>query len=106
MVEVKLTDAAIDDLNKIAEYIAKDSIRYAQITVNTLFESVFILEELPYAGKVVKEFKKTSIRELVKENYRIVYRIVNEHKIDILTFHHSKRSLKRNVAVKNLKKKK
>jgi hypothetical protein len=33
MVEIVWTDSAIQDLNDIGEYIAKDSIRYAEITV-------------------------------------------------------------------------
>jgi len=35
------------------------------------------------------------IRELIEGNYRIIYKIVNEYQIDILTIHHSARDLKR-----------
>jgi len=33
MVKVTWTDSAIQDLNDIGDYIAKDSIRYAEITI-------------------------------------------------------------------------
>ena len=37
MVKVIWTDQSIDDINNIAEFIAKDSFKYAQIQVNTFF---------------------------------------------------------------------
>ena len=43
MVKVIWTDNAIQDLNDIGDYIAKDSERYVQIAVQRLFESVDIL---------------------------------------------------------------
>ena len=33
MVEIIWTDTAIENLNDIAEYISKDSIKYAELTV-------------------------------------------------------------------------
>lgn len=93
MDKVVWTDSAIQDLSDIGEYIAKDSERYAQITVNRLFNSTDILEKHPLAGKVVPEFENESIRELVRGNYRIVYQIINKERIDILTVHNSARLL-------------
>jgi plasmid stabilization system protein ParE len=55
--KVVWTDSAIQDLSDIGEYIAKDSERYAQITVSRLFNSTDILEKHPLAGKVVPEFE-------------------------------------------------
>jgi plasmid stabilization system protein ParE len=48
MVEIIWTDNAIHDLNDIGDYISKDSIRYAEITVNKLFTAVDILEKNPF----------------------------------------------------------
>jgi plasmid stabilization system protein ParE len=45
MAQVNWTDSAIEDLNDIGEYIAKDSQRYAQITVQNLFNSTDVLEQ-------------------------------------------------------------
>ncbi len=91
MVKIIWTDTAIQDLNDIGEYIAKNSIKYAEITVNELFESVDILESHPHAGMVVPEFDNKLIRQLVRGNYRIVYSIVHENRIDILTIHNCAR---------------
>jgi addiction module RelE/StbE family toxin len=87
MVKVVWTTTALEDLDNIGEYIAKDSLKYAIITVEELFESVDILEEHPRAGPVVPEFNNDSLRQLIRKGYRIVYRIIDEQHIDILTVH-------------------
>jgi len=87
MVKVVWTTSALEDLDNIGEYIGKDSLKYAIITVEELFESVDILEEHPRAGPVVPEFNNDSLRQLIRKGYRIVYRIIDEHRIDILTVH-------------------
>mgnify|MGYP003626679741 CR=1 FL=1 len=91
MVKVVWTDSAIEDLNDIGDYIAKDSERYAEITVQRLFNSVDILENYPKSGKMVPEFENDSIRELVRGSFRIVYQLIEDFRIDILTVHNCAR---------------
>lgn len=93
MVKVIWTESAIQDLIDIGDYIAKDSERYAEITVSRLFASVDILEKHPKAGRTVPEFENQSIRELIYGYYRIVYQIINEARIDISAVHHCARTL-------------
>jgi plasmid stabilization system protein ParE len=98
MVEVKWTNQSIEDINNIADFIAKDSVKYARLQVNTFFDTCKILEQFPYAGRVVPESGKENIRELKVGSYRIIYLIINQGTIDILTIRHSHRILK----IKNL----
>ena len=91
MVQVNWTDSALQDLNDIGEYIAKDSLRYAEITVLRLFESVDILESHPLSGVMTPEFENEYIRQIIRGDYRIVYHIINEFRIDILTVHNCAR---------------
>lgn len=91
MVKVNWTDSAIIDLNEIGEFISKDSERYAQLTVDRLFNSVDILEDHPRSGKMISEFQDDKIRELIRFNYRIVYLLIDTHQIDILTVHRCER---------------
>jgi plasmid stabilization system protein ParE len=51
------------------------------------------LENHPRAGKITPELNDDAFRELVRGSYRIVYNIVNDIRIDILTVHHSSRLL-------------
>jgi len=39
MAEIVWTESALNDLDDIGDYIAKDSARYAELTVAKLFES-------------------------------------------------------------------
>jgi plasmid stabilization system protein ParE len=94
MVKVKWTDFAIENLNAIGDYIEKDSYFYAQRVVNSLFDAVNILEQHPLAGQIVPEFNNRNIRELIRGSYRIVYKLISEIDIDIITVHHSARLLK------------
>ncbi len=61
------------------------------MTVDRLFNAVDILENHPLSGKMVPEFQNDKIRELIRFNYRIVYRIVDEHRIDFITVHRCER---------------
>lgn len=94
MVEVKWTNQSIDDINNIAEFIAKDSVRYARLQVKIFFDACKILEQFPNAGRIVPEAGKENIRELIIGSYRIIYNIISPDSIDILTVHHSHRTLK------------
>jgi len=94
MVKIVWTDQAIQDLTDIGEYIANDSGRYARVVVQSLFESVHPLKFHPKVGRIVPEYRLTYLRELIRGSYRVVYRIVDEFRIDILTVHHSARLLK------------
>jgi addiction module RelE/StbE family toxin len=93
MVEINWTTRALEDLEDIAQYISRDSVRYAKVTIQTLFLSTDILVRTPRIGRVVPEFRNAVIREIIRGNYRIVYKIVSAKKIDILTVHHSARHL-------------
>ncbi|MGL5892819.1 MAG: type II toxin-antitoxin system RelE/ParE family toxin [Bacteroidia bacterium] len=94
MVEIKWTNQAIGDVESIAKYIAADSVRYAEVQVNRFFDVVQILHTQPKAGRIVPEYNKASLREIIVGNYRLVYKIVSIKQIDILTVHHSARMLK------------
>ncbi|MCX6233906.1 MAG: type II toxin-antitoxin system RelE/ParE family toxin [Bacteroidetes bacterium] len=103
MVKVVWTDFAIRDLNDIGEYIAKDSERYAKVVIQNLFESTDLLESHPKAGRIVPEFNNKNLRELIRGSYRIVYRVVDIYRIDILTVHNSTRLLTKSTLYKRKK---
>jgi len=93
MVQIRWTFQAKDDLKAIAEYIKIDSIRYAKLQVIRIKTRTHILKSHPQAGRVVPEIESEEIRELIEGNYRIIYKIVSNSIVDILTIHHSARDL-------------
>ena len=102
MAAIKWTDQSLDDVRNIAEFIAKDSIKYAKIQTLIFFDRVEILKKHPKAGKIVIEYNNESIRELIQGSYRIIYRIVSQKRIDIITVHHSSRLLSNNPYIRGL----
>ncbi len=95
MVRINWTFQAKEDLKSIAEYISKDSKLYAKHQVVRLKDRTKILKSNPLLGKIVLEINKRNIRELIEGNYRIIYKVVEESRVDILTIHHSARDLKK-----------
>ena len=100
MAEVKWTKQAIKDIDKIAEFIANDYEYYSQIQVKRFFEAVKVLEKHPLSGKIVPEKSDPKIRELFSGSYRLIYRIVSEHQVDVITVHHNRRLLSNNPSIK------
>ena len=96
MAKVNWTDQAIEDVNNIAEFISKESFRYAEIQVNKLFQLSTLLEDNPKLGRNVPEINDLSIRELISGNYRLIYKIRTPEEVVIITIHHSKRMLSNN----------
>jgi toxin ParE1/3/4 len=88
--KVTWTAQAREDLEANYLYIARDSLRYAKLTVDKIFAAIDNLEQFPMLGRVVPEIQVEDIRELIVGKFRIVYR-VSEKEVEILMLHHSAR---------------
>ena len=73
--QVVWSPQAIDDIDAIAAYIARDSISYAAAVVQRIIEITRDLSKSPEKGKVVQEFGDETIREQFAYTYRIIYQI-------------------------------
>ena len=78
------TETARQDLQAIRRYIAADNPTAAKRWVNGLRERTWNTLYSPLAGHKVPELLRNDIRELIEENYRIVYKIF-EDRLFILT---------------------
>jgi addiction module RelE/StbE family toxin len=94
MARLNWTEQSIDDLLNIAEFISKDSVKYAVIQIRRIRERARILKTQPSLGRIVPELNNDSTRELILGNYRIIYKFISEERIDILTVHHSAKILR------------
>lgn len=83
---------AVEKVGDFAAYIALDKPMVAEKWAEEMFESVERLAELPYSGKMVPEIRRKEIRELVKGNYRIIYKVAADS-IHILTVRHRRQLL-------------
>ncbi len=73
MAEIVWTEPALNDLDKIAEYIAVSNFVAAKKLVKEVFAKVDILEEYPKSGKSVSELPSLNYRELYVKPCRIFY---------------------------------
>ncbi len=86
------TEPAIEDLRNLHGYIARDSEVYANSFVQRIILAVDRLPDFPRLGRMVPEADEEMIRELLYQNYRIIYRIHGDF-IEILTVIHGRRDL-------------
>ena len=93
MVQIKWTQTARMDLCAIHEYIAKDSKKYAKLEVQKIQSRTQLLKNRPLSGRKVPEINNVDIREIIEGRYRIIYKLIDTHRIDILTIHHAARDL-------------
>lgn len=93
MAQVNWTFQALEDVSAIAEYHEIHSERYASHLVQTFFAKAELLESFPLMGRVVPETSITSIRELIVNNYRVIYSVTNKDEVNILTVRHSSKPL-------------
>ncbi|MBY0386463.1 type II toxin-antitoxin system RelE/ParE family toxin [bacterium] len=86
------TENAVQDLLSIKEYISLDSSVRAEQWILVLYNAGEDLINMPHRGRVVPEFNRDEIRELLIENYRLVYR-VKAKCIEVLTVFEGHRSM-------------
>lgn len=92
MAEVRWTPQAADDLDAIAEFIARDSATFAGLFSADVLDAVSLLKVNPEIGRVVPEFSDAAVRELIVGNYRVIYRL-RADVVEILTVFHGARLL-------------
>ena len=69
------TEPAWLDLEQSADYIARDSPAYAGAFVQRIRSAAESLRDLPRLGRVVPELGHEITRELLVDNYRLIYEI-------------------------------
>ena len=87
------SERSVNDLLAIQKFIAHDHPNTAKRWIEKLRQRARLAAEMPLAGRIVPEFNRMDIREVLLGNYRIVYR-VNENNILILTVFEGHRLLK------------
>ena len=86
------TETAANDLEQIAEYIARDSPRYAASFIREARDAARSLAQFAQRGRLVPEFGDQNIRELLVGNYRLIYHL-NPNVVSIIGLIHGARGL-------------
>jgi toxin ParE1/3/4 len=82
---------ALRDLESIRAYIAEDSARYADLVVCRIVTTVERLAAFPESGRIVPERNEPTIREVIADPYRVVYRF-KAGVVEIVTVFRASRS--------------
>lgn len=93
MTGVKWTRQAVEDVESIRAYVARDSERYASLLTERLVAAVDRLEMFPQSGRVVPEVGDESLREVLYGNYRLVYRL-HDGSVEVIAVYHAARLLR------------
>ena len=83
---------AIERVAEIASYIAEDNPVAAEKWIRDVFARTGQLTLFPQSGRRLPETSRRDVRELIWENYRIIYRI-RPNQVAILAVRHTKQVL-------------
>jgi len=89
--KLRYSRVAIQDLEGIREYIAKDNPRSAWVVASFIRRSIHVLERWPYHGRATNQ---KGVRRLVVTNYPYaVYYRITKPAVEILAVRHTARDL-------------
>lgn len=74
MGQVIWSPSALEDIEQIAQFIARDSSDHAAIFVGRLVEATDRLVSAPRSGRTIPEIGRPDCREIIYGAYRIMYR--------------------------------
>ncbi len=94
------TKEALIRLQEIEEYILRDNPVIAIDYVDRLISAAEKIIDYPEKGRMVPELSLENIRELLFENYRIVY-LVKKNSVDILTVFEGHQLIKKEEILKS-----
>jgi toxin ParE1/3/4 len=80
------TKPAQAQIRGIAEYISIDSPAYARNVVRRIVEATRRLPKFPECGRPV-DFHGRSLREVIAQNYRVIYEVGDEQILIIAVIH-------------------
>ena len=92
MANIIWSPKAVNELGRICDYIGENSEYYARLFAENVFKRIEQLALFPYSGRIVPEYNQPELRELIYQNYRIIYRVKADI-IEIIWITHGARLL-------------
>jgi toxin ParE1/3/4 len=78
MGQVIWSPSALEDIEQVAQFIARDSSDQASLFVSRLIEATDRLGSFPLSGRGIPEIGRQDCREISYGAYRIMYRVEGE----------------------------
>lgn len=89
---VEWSDLARDDLADVVAYISRDSAFYAKSFGEKVVLATRRLKDFPESGRMIPEVEDKTLREIVVQGYRVMYRL-EEDRVLVLAVMHGSRDL-------------
>jgi toxin ParE1/3/4 len=89
-VKVFWTDAALNQLEAIRDYLWQTSPDYARRVVERLVNRTEQLAAFPRSGRMVPEYEIDDVRQVIESSYRLIY-LIKEGQVEILAVIHTSR---------------
>ncbi|MBV6447141.1 type II toxin-antitoxin system RelE/ParE family toxin [Nitrosomonas sp.] len=89
---VEWSNFARDDLNDLVQYISRDSSFYARRFGERIVLATRRLRDFPESGRIIPETEDQTLREIIVQGYRVMYRLEAD-RILILAIMHGSRDL-------------
>ena len=96
MAQIVWDPVALDHLDGIANWIARDSPAAANRLVQKIFKRLERLEMFPLSGGFIAEDDRQIYREIIQGNYRVIYR-TDGNTVWIVAVYHAARLLDRGL---------
>ena len=84
------TDAALNQLEAIRDYLARTSPDYARRVVEHLVNRCEQIAAFPHSGRKVPEYEIDEVRQVIESSYRLIY-LIKEEQVEILAVIHTSR---------------
>lgn len=85
--QVVWSPEAVEDVDAIAGYIARDSAFYAAAVVEKLLATAKGLVDFPETGRIVPELGDETLRERFVYSYRLIYQLRTEDVLVVAVIH-------------------
>jgi toxin ParE1/3/4 len=87
MAQIIWDPIALDQLDGIAAWIAKDSPAAAKRLVQRIYKRLERLEMFPLSGGFIAEDDRQIYREIIQGNYRVIYRASGDTVFIVAVYH-------------------
>ena len=87
MAQIVWDPVALDHLDGIAQYIAKDSPAAANRLIQRIFKRLERIAMFPLSGGFIAEDSRQIYREVIQGNYRIIYRVSDDSVYIVAVYH-------------------
>lgn len=90
MTRVEWSGPAYDDPDDLVRYISKDSSHYARLFAERILLATRRLRDFPESGRAIPEADDSSLREIVVQSYRVMYRLEPDRVLVLAVIHGSR----------------